>query len=92
MYGTRSTEKLSMTNFKTHTHNVLAFNKTCGFGKYELIFIYTNNVNITTGNFLTTNYCQLMSFSQTKMYVYFSKVNVTMYLVNHDFQIIYMPI
>ena len=23
MYGARSTEKLSMTNFKTHTHNVL---------------------------------------------------------------------
>ena len=50
--------------------------------KYELIFIYTNNIFITTGNFLTTNYCQVMSFSPPKnMYVYFSKVNVTMYSV-----------
>ena len=26
------------------------------------------------------------------MYVYFSNVNITIYVVNHDFQIIYMPI
>ena len=34
MYGTRSTEKPSMTNLKEH--NVLAFNKVCGFGKVIL--------------------------------------------------------
>ena len=26
------------------------------------------------------------------MYVYFSNVNISIYLVNNDFQIIYMPI
>ena len=35
MYGTRSTEKPSMTNVKL-IHNVLAFNKICGFGKVIL--------------------------------------------------------
>ena len=70
MYGTRSTEKPSVANFK-HTH-VLAFNKICGFGKvilkykYELIFIYTINDSITTDNFLTTHYCQVMSMSFSK--------------------------
>ena len=31
-------------------------------------------------------------FSYMKVYVYFSNVNITIYVVNHDFQIIYMPI
>ena len=33
-------------------------------------------------------------FSYIKMYVYFSNVNITIYVhvVNNDFQIIYMPI
>ena len=55
--------------------------------KYELIFIYTIKVSWTTDNFLTTNYCQVISFSYIKMYVYFSNVNITTYVVNHDFQI-----
>ena len=32
------------------------------------LYAYTVNVSITTVNFLTTNYCQVMSFSQ-KIYV-----------------------
>ena len=39
------------------------------------------NVSITTGNFLTTNYCQVINvFSQKNMYAYFSKVNITIFL------------
>ena len=49
-------------------------------------------VSITIGNFLTTNYCQVMSFSQKNMDVYFSIVTITMCFVNHDFQIIHMHI
>ena len=30
-------------------------------------------------------------FSYIKMYVYFSNVNITIDVVNNDFQIIYMP-
>ena len=49
------------------------------------IFIYTINVSRTTGNLLSV-------FSYIKMYVYFSNVNITIYVVNNDFQIIYMLI
>ena len=37
--------------------------------------------------FLSSNIFQLYK----KMYVYYSNVNITIYVANNDFQIIYMP-
>ena len=52
-----------------------------------------NVIMYGTGNFLRTSYCQVISFSCIKnVYIYFSNVNITIYVVNHNFQIIYMPI
>ena len=78
---------------KTHT-NVLAFNKICGFGKVILKknmkpYLYSPLMLVgLLAILLSSNIFQLYK----KCMSIYQNVNITIYVVSNDFQIIYMPI